>query len=114
MNQLPIDFTAARAKRYPNRAGYKTEGTSQEAAAGIEASGTAARLRTAVLGFYATQSGTPDECAAALGESILSIRPRCTELCQQGLLYRTGERRKSSEGRAQNVLAMVPAQGRAA
>lgn len=113
--QQVLDFTAARAKRhYPDRAGYKAAGTSQEAAAGIEGSGAAARLRTAVVGFYARQSGTPDECAAALGESILSIRPRCSELCQQGMLYRTGERRKSSEGRAQNVLALVPVQGRAA
>ena len=111
--QAVIDFDAAR-RRYPSHAGYKAAGTSQEAAQAIEGSGAAARLRTAVLGFYARQSGTPDECAAALGESILSIRPRCSELCSQGRLYRTGERRRSSEGRAQNVLAMSPARERAA
>lgn len=109
--QSVLDFTA---RRYPERAGFKVTGTSQEAAAGIEASGTAARLRSAVLGYYAKHTGTPDECAACLGESILSIRPRCSELCAKGLLYRTGERRASSEGRSQNVLAMTREQGGAA
>lgn len=103
--QHAIDFTA---RRYPGRAGFKVSGTSQDAANAIEGSGQAGRLRMAVLGFYARQNGTPDECAAYLGESILSIRPRCSELLTQGRLYRTGERRKSSEGRAQNVLALTP------
>lgn len=96
------------AMTYLERAGYKAEGTSQEAASAIEGSGQAARLRTAVLGWYARQNGTADECAAGLGESILSIRPRCSELLKQGRLYVTGDRRKSSSGHSQNVLAMTP------
>ena len=102
MNQPSLDFT-----RYPERAGYKAEGTSQDAANAIEGSGQAGRLRAAVLGWYATHTGTADDCAAALGESILSIRPRCSELLAKGLLFRTGERRPSSTGTAQNVLAMT-------
>jgi hypothetical protein len=102
--QQSLDFT-----RYPERAGYKADGTSQEAARAIEGSGRAARLRIAVLGFYARQSGTADECAAALDESPFSIRPRCSELVKQGRLVRTGERRKSSEGCASAVLALAPA-----
>lgn len=102
------------AIRYPERAGFKAEGTSQEAAAAIEGSGHASRLRLAVLGWYAHQDGTPDQCAASLGESILSIRPRCSELVKQGRLYVTGRRDKSSSGHLQNVLAMTPAQQAAA
>lgn len=102
--QQAIDFSA---QRYPDRAGYKALGTSQDAANAIEGSGQASRLRSAVLAFYGRRSGTADECAASLGESILSIRPRCSELLTAGKLYRTGERRKSSEGRAQAVLALV-------
>ena len=93
---------------YPERAGYKAEGTSQDAANAVEGSGHAARLRTAVLGWYAKQDGTADECAAGLGESILSIRPRVSELCKQGKLYRKAERRRSAGGRMQNVLALAP------
>jgi hypothetical protein len=102
------------AFHYPEHAGYKAEGTSQDAAAAIEGSGQAARLRTAVLGWYGRQDGTPDECAASLGESILSIRPRCSELCKQGRLHPTGIRRPSSTGKSQNVLAMTPANQRIA
>ena len=91
---------------YPQRAGYKAPGTSQDAANAIEGSGRAARLRTAVLGFYADHSGTADECAAFLGESPFSVRPRVSELLTKGLLVKTGERRKSSEGGASAVLAM--------
>lgn len=100
------------AMTYPERAGHKAEGTSQDAANAIEGSGHASRLRTAVLGWYATHESTADECAAALGESILSIRPRCSELLKQGHLYVTGLRRKSSSGHSQNVLAMTPANER--
>ena len=102
------------AMTYPERAGHKAEGTSQDAANAIEGSGQAARLRTAVLGWYATHESTADECAAGLGESILSIRPRVSELLKQGLLYVTGLRRKSSSGHSQNVLAMTPANERIA
>lgn len=102
------------AMPYPERAGFKAEGTSQDAANAIEGSGQAARLRTAVLGWYARQDGTADQCAAGLGESILSIRPRCSELLKQGRLYVTGRREKSSSGHSQNVLALAPEQADAA
>lgn len=101
--QQALDFT-----RYPDRAGFKAAGTSQDAANAIEGSGRAATLRAAVLRWFATNTGTSDECAAGLGESILSIRPRCSELLTKGRLYRTGDRRKSSEGASQAVLALSP------
>ena len=102
------------AFQYPERAGFKAEGTSQDAANAIEGSGQAARLRTAVLGWYATHESTADECAAGLGESILSIRPRCSELLKQGHLYVTGKAGKSISGHSQNVLALTPANQRIA
>ena len=109
MNQPQLDFT-----RYPERAGFKAEGESQDAANAIEGSGRAARLRTAVLAHYATHESTADECAEALGESPFSIRPRCSELVKQGRLVRTGERRKSSEGGASAVLKLAPVTGEVA
>ena len=96
------------ALRYPDHAGYKTIGTSQDAANAIEGSGKAGRLRAAVLSYYAARNGTPDQCAAFLGESPFSIRPRCSELFTAGKLMRTGERRKSSNGRSQSVLSLAP------
>jgi len=94
---------------YPERAGYKAEGTSQDAANAIEGSGQAARLRTAVLGWYAKHEGVADACAAALNESPFSIRPRVSELHKQGRLYKTGERQRSSQGGLASVFALSPA-----
>jgi DNA-binding transcriptional ArsR family regulator len=50
---------------------------------------------------------TPDEIAAHLGLSVLSVRPRCTELVGKGLLLRTGHQRKSEGGVAAFVLRAV-------
>lgn len=100
MNQLAIS--------YPETAGYKTPGTSAEAANAIESSGQASRLRTAVLAYFANHVATADECAEWLGESPFSVRPRASELFTQGKLIRTGERRKSVNGRSQSVLAIAP------
>lgn len=107
--QPEFDFTS-----YPDRAGFKALGTSQDAANAIEGSGRAANLRIAVLGWYAKHTGTADDCAAGLCESPFSIRPRCSELVKQGRLVRTGERRKSSEGSASAVLALATTTERAA
>lgn len=80
--------------RYPQRAGFKEAGTSKDAADRIEAKGRAQRLRDAVLGaFELGWTGTADELAFRLGESILSIRPRVAELHKQGKLTATGLRR---------------------
>jgi DNA-directed RNA polymerase specialized sigma24 family protein len=79
--------------------------TSQEAA--DEMYGRLPRLRAAVLQAYveAGRRGlTPDECAHAIGESVLAVRPRATEFVQAGLLEKTGERRLNSSGMKANVL----------
>jgi len=89
---------------YPHAAGYKAVGTSSDAAAGIESTGKAQRLREAVAAIYATGvEATADEIAEALGESILAIRPRVSELHTKGKLVETGERRRSDGGRYAHV-----------
>jgi predicted ArsR family transcriptional regulator len=41
---------------------------------------------------------TADECAAALGYDVLSIRPRFSELRRLGQIHATPKRRHSSRG----------------
>lgn len=103
------------AVRYPNRAGFKEKGgTSQEAAAAIEAKGRAATLRAKVLGaFELGWQGTADELAFNLGESILSIRPRVTELHKQGRLERSGVRHVNESGAYAHVWRLTTATRRA-
>ena len=47
---------------------------------------------------------TADEIAGVLGESILAIRPRITELAQKGFIEDTGKREKNVSGRAAAVM----------
>lgn len=84
---------------YPLTAGAKEYTTSLEAAEQIEKSGRAEILRMKVLGWFVDgNEGTADECAAALNENHLSIRPRLSELHAAYWIEPTGERRKSLAG----------------
>jgi hypothetical protein len=82
--------------RYPSAPGYRDTDTSREAAADMASRVTG--LRLAVLGAL-EQDRTADECAAVLGESVLAIRPRLTELKRLGLITDTGERRPNASGK---------------
>ena len=65
----------------------------------------AAHLRRVVLEAY-REGGpmTPDECASRLHLSVLTVRPRCTELVKSGYLSDTGERRANRSGKKARVL----------
>jgi hypothetical protein len=87
---------------YPNSAGFKEETTSKEAAEHIESSGAANILRIRVMEYVRDRrylGTTPDACATALGESVLAIRPRFTELEQKGMIRRTKLTEKNESGR---------------
>jgi predicted ArsR family transcriptional regulator len=82
---------------YPNTPGAKREGTSADAAEAM--ADKAATLRAAVRAALRVDRLTADECAAVLGHSVLSIRPRVTELFKMGEIEDAGERRKNASGR---------------
>lgn len=86
---------------YPTQAGYKADGPSREAAESVSA----ATLRTKVLGEIMRAPATADECAARLGLSPFSARPRFSELRNMGLISDTGQRRRNSSGRSATVWA---------
>lgn len=82
---------------YPNAPGFKeVGGTSEKAAKIMEpyAKTLAARAWRLLL----KQKLTADEVAKALGVSILSIRPRISELHALGLARKTKERRLNDSG----------------
>jgi hypothetical protein len=104
------------SKRYPESAGYTEPTTSKSAADTIEGSGRARTLREEVFRVLrlstrlygpACNGMTADEIAAEMGESVFSVRPRVAELHKQHLIEPTGERRKSSNGRASHVWRLV-------
>lgn len=90
----------ASSHRYPHVAGAKTSGTSADAAVTVDAHG----LRALVLWSLASLGPrTADEVASALCLSVLSVRPRFSELRRLGRIEDTGERRTNASGRSAAV-----------
>lgn len=90
---------------YPEFPGFKAAGTSEEAAQAIAPRVKGLRLR--VLNVFKgshPQGMTPDEAADSLKLSILSVRPRCSELRRLGLLERMLARHPNDSGCQANVL----------
>ena len=89
---------------YPANPGFKTSGTSAAAAESMAQS--APVLRDRVLA-YLKQCGyagsTPDACAEELGETVLAIRPRFTELKHAGKIRETKLTEKNASGRSASV-----------
>jgi len=88
---------------YPDAPGYKTGGTSKDAARAI--TGKASILRDRVFAAIAEAGArgmTADEAATALGETVLAVRPRVSELAKAtpARIIPTGERRKNESGLA--------------
>lgn len=83
--------------RYPQAPGHRGGDTSAAAAESMERA--APVLRQRCLDRLQLGPATADEIAAWLDQSVLSIRPRITELFQMGEIADTGERRPNASGR---------------
>ncbi len=84
---------------YPLGPGYKDPETSHLAAQRIAPCvGSLQEQCLHALKGHATDGATADEVADELGRSILSIRPRFSELLRQGLIVSAGSRRPNQSG----------------
>lgn len=100
--------SASSLQDYPQTPGFKATGTSEEAARRIAPA--AKNLRANVLALLidaAPASLSADEIAVRLSRSILSVRPRVSELAAAGKIRR-------ADGRARNASGMSAATWRAA
>lgn len=88
---------------YGGLPGYKEPTTSKAAAIAIKPK--AAALQEYVLAAIVRSPAglTADEAASAIGESILSTRPRLSELRADTKLVPTGERRRNASGQMAKV-----------
>jgi predicted ArsR family transcriptional regulator len=81
-----------------NTIGYRARDTSFEAAQAISPS--VATWTAKVLAALETHGDlTPDEAADKLRVSVLTVRPRFTELCEAGRIVDTGLRRPNANNR---------------
>lgn len=94
---------------YPHAPGARARDTSRAAA--DHAAETAPLLRARALAVVERSNGlTADEVAGRLGLSILSVRPRLTELSRLGKVRDSGERRRNASGKSAIVcLPVFPA-----
>ena len=93
---------------YPDVPGFKASGPSEQAAEAM--SSTASKLRAAVLAQFVQYPGgaTADEIAKDLNLSVLSVRPRVSELKRLGEIKQTGGRRKNESGMTATVWQIAP------
>lgn len=90
-------------KPYPDSPGFNVEGPSRDAA--VSMAGQATLLREQVYAVIAAAPGglTADEAAKATGQTVLAVRPRCTELQAHLRIKDSGVRRKNESGRKATV-----------
>lgn len=87
---------------YPRTPGFKERGsTSEDTAHSMEC--TVESMRAKVYKILKSRPRTADEVAKELGESVLSVRPRLSELRNLGLINPTGERRSNQSGKSAKV-----------
>jgi hypothetical protein len=83
--------------QYPKTAGWREPTTSRDAANAVEPK--AKRLRPLVIeDLLQHPASTADEVAARLGETVLSIRPRISELKTDCTIEKTGIKRRNESG----------------
>ena len=94
---------------YPYAPGARARDTSRAAAEEVAPAAPLLRQRALAV-LEASRGLTADQVAAKLGESILSIRPRMTELSRLGSIRDSGERRANKSGKRAIVwVAVYPA-----
>jgi hypothetical protein len=100
---------AAGLRPYPDSPGFKTSGTSEEAAKTITSKASVLRERVLAEIAAAGPSGlTADQVGARLGEDWRAVRPRVSELRRAGKVAPTGERRANDTGLKATVWKAVP------
>lgn len=85
---------------YPSTPGSKATDTSSSAARAIASRAGVMHDRVLEVMCAELWDWTADEMAALLGESVLAIRPRFSELVAQGAITDSGHRRKNKSGRS--------------
>ena len=91
---------------YPHEPGFKVEGTSADAAVAVREDAQA--LRELCLELVQCEDLTADEAADRLHRSILSIRPRFSELVVRRLIRDSGGRRRNISGKNAVVWTAKP------
>jgi predicted ArsR family transcriptional regulator len=78
--------------------GYKDTDTSEKAARKVSGRAPMLRAKAYQILVESKEPMTADEVAARMGESVLSIRPRLSELVEAGRIKDSGQRGQNASG----------------
>src|SRR5689334_14048637 len=95
---------------YPHTPGYKDGDVSKRVAEAITPEAETLRGKVETLYRHGAKASA-DRIAAALGRSVLAIRPRVSELVKQGKIKDTGERERNESGQPAKVYAWATPTG---
>lgn len=99
MSRIAEDAYGDTPAPYPKSPGYKEPTTSRDAARKFRSHATDLRAQVLTAIIEAPNGLTADEVAEQLQQSVLAIRPRVSELKEQGRIERIpGARRKNASG----------------
>lgn len=96
LNAMPTVYDTP---QYPNSPGFKVRDTSRQAAIDIKPKAEALRKQVLELIRESVFGASPDRAARELGVSILSTRPRFSELHAKGLIIDSGRRDLTESGK---------------
>ncbi len=85
-------------EKYPLSPGFKEPTTSKDAATKMKVRAPKLQARVLTAIGISRHGLTPDECAKLLKTSILSVRPRFSELSKLEKIERSGARRANESG----------------
>ena len=93
---------------YPQAPGFTDPGASLAAAKAIGKTRANELSESVYAAIRREPTGmTADEAATALGLSILTVRPRVTELGAEGRIFKTRQRRQNASGASATVWKAV-------
>jgi len=93
------------AASYPHAPGFKARSTAKAAAEAMAPK--AQSLRARVFDALKEKADTPEGVAARIGEPVMNVRPRCSELAARNMIADTGQRREAMGGRQAIVWAVT-------
>lgn len=101
----PADFMPSARKQVSARKNFKARGPSADAARSFSES--KSELKRKAYEYLKDRAGTADEIARALGVDITSIRPRLTDLKDEGKIAPSRVRRRSDMGTTSGVWVLA-------
>jgi DNA-directed RNA polymerase specialized sigma24 family protein len=104
IREVKVEYKKKRVINYPDNAGFKVPGSSEQAAKSID--DLPLRERVKILLRDYPDGLSADQAASLLNRSVLSIRPRFAQLKAKGEIEATGRYAENESGKAADIMRL--------